>query len=40
LDPSYSGAVIPEPTTLVLWPGLGAVGLIAAWRRRRHAEWN
>jgi len=26
---------VPEPTTLVLWSGLGAMWLIAAWRRRK-----
>jgi hypothetical protein len=27
--------VVPEPATIVLWSGLGAMGLVAAWRRRR-----
>jgi hypothetical protein len=27
--------IIPEPSTLLVWSGLGAVGLIAAWRSRR-----
>jgi hypothetical protein len=27
---------IPEPSTLIIWSGLGAMGLIAAWRRRKH----
>jgi len=26
---------VPEPTTLLVWSGLGAVGLAAAWRRRK-----
>jgi len=26
---------VPEPTTLIVWSGLGVVGLVAAWRRRR-----
>jgi MYXO-CTERM domain-containing protein len=26
---------VPEPSTLVLWSGLGAMGLLALWRRRR-----
>ena len=30
----YSGAV-PEPSTLLVWSGLSAMGLIAAWRRRK-----
>jgi MYXO-CTERM domain-containing protein len=29
--------VVPEPTTLLVWSGLGAMGLVAAWRRRRRA---
>jgi len=28
---------VPEPSTFLLWSGLGAVGLIAAWRRRKRA---
>ncbi len=28
---------VPEPTSLVLWAGLGAMGLVAARRRRRTA---
>jgi len=28
---------VPEPTTLIVWSGLGAVGLAAAWRRRKRA---
>jgi hypothetical protein len=31
---SESGAV-PEPSTLAMWSGLGAMGLIASWRRRK-----
>jgi len=27
--------VVPEPCTLLVWSGLGAAGLVAAWRRRR-----
>jgi hypothetical protein len=30
-------ATVPEPTTLLVWSGLGAVGLIAAWRKRKQA---
>jgi hypothetical protein len=30
-------APVPEPTSLVLWSGLGVMGLIAARRRRRRA---
>jgi hypothetical protein len=26
---------VPEPTTLTLWSGLGAMGLLAGWRRRK-----
>ena len=33
IDPSP----VPEPTTLVLWSGLGVMGLIAARRRKRTA---
>jgi hypothetical protein len=29
-----SGAV-PEPSTLIIWSGLGAIGLAAVWRRRK-----
>jgi len=32
-----SSSPVPEPSTLVLWSGLGAMGLIAAWRRRKRA---
>lgn len=32
---SMSSNSVPEPTSLVLWAGLGAMGLIAARRRRR-----
>jgi hypothetical protein len=28
---------VPEPFTLLVWSGLGAMGLIAAWRRRKRA---
>ena len=28
---------VPEPSTLVLWSGLGAMGLWMAWRRRKWA---
>jgi probable HAF family extracellular repeat protein len=28
---------VPEPSTLVLWTGLGAMGLLALWRRRKRA---
>jgi MYXO-CTERM domain-containing protein len=28
---------VPEPSTLLVWSGLGAVGLGTAWRRRRRA---
>jgi probable HAF family extracellular repeat protein len=31
-------STVPEPSTLVAWCGLGAMGLIAAWRRRRKAK--
>jgi len=34
-EPPLNDDAIPEPTTLIVWSGLGAVGLIAAWRRRR-----
>jgi len=30
-----NGGAIPEPATLLVWAGLGAMGLVAAWRRRR-----
>lgn len=30
-----SETVVPEPSTLVMWLGLGSMGLIAAYRRRR-----
>jgi hypothetical protein len=26
---------VPEPSTLLIWSGLGAIGLVAVWRRRR-----
>lgn len=29
------GAVVPEPSTLVVWSSLGALGMVAIWRRRR-----
>jgi hypothetical protein len=28
-------SAVPEPSTLILWSGLGAMGLVAAWRRRK-----
>jgi hypothetical protein len=28
---------VPEPATLLVWSGLGAMGLALAWRRRRQA---
>jgi MYXO-CTERM domain-containing protein len=37
IEGSYGSQAVPEPSTLVLWTGLGAVGLIAAWRRRKRA---
>lgn len=37
LEGSVSGTQVPEPTSLVLWAGLGAMGLIAARRRKRTA---
>jgi hypothetical protein len=33
--PQTGSSIIPEPASLLLWSGLGAVGLIAAWRRRK-----
>ena len=36
VTPASEGAV-PEPSTLVLWSGLGALGLVMAWRRRKSA---
>jgi len=32
-----TNAAVPEPSALVLWTSLGAVGLIAAWRPRKRA---
>ena len=29
---------VPEPSTLLIWSGLGAMGLIATWRRRKRAS--
>ena len=35
-ESSASGGSVPEPSSLVVWAGLGAMGLIAcAWQRRR-----
>lgn len=30
--------VLPEPSTIVIWSGLGVCGLIFAWRRRRQFQ--
>ena len=30
-----SSTVIPEPSTLAIWAGLGGIGLVVGWRRRR-----
>jgi len=30
-------SAVPEPTTLLVWSGLGAMGLVMAWRRRKRA---
>ena len=27
--------VVPEPASLIVWSGLGAVGLVVAWRKRK-----
>jgi hypothetical protein len=29
---------VPEPSTLALWSGLGAIGLLMTWRRRKRAS--
>jgi MYXO-CTERM domain-containing protein len=33
----FADATVPEPSSVVVWLGMGAVGLIAAWRRRKRA---
>jgi hypothetical protein len=33
-----AAATVPEPSTLTIFSGLGAIGLIARWRRRKLAE--
>jgi hypothetical protein len=35
LDNIETSGAVPEPSTLVLWSGLGAVGAVMAWRRRK-----
>jgi hypothetical protein len=45
LESQYSGWTIqtgccpcvPEPSTIIVWSGLGALGLVAGWRRRKRA---
>ncbi len=37
LSIQISGEAVPEPTSLVLWCGLGVMGLVAARRRKRAA---
>jgi hypothetical protein len=32
-----AGVAVPEPTTLLLWSGLGAIGAVMAYRRKRRA---
>jgi hypothetical protein len=34
---SATVTTVPEPSTIVIWSGLGVTGLIAAWRRRKRA---
>jgi hypothetical protein len=33
----FTEVVVPEPSTLLVWSGLGAMGLVIAWRRRNRA---
>ena len=37
LDPDFTPQVesTPEPSTLAIWAGLGGIGLVVGWRRRR-----
>ncbi|MGO8747641.1 MAG: ice-binding family protein [Thermoguttaceae bacterium] len=37
LEGNTINAPVPEPSSLVIFSGLGAMGLIAAWRRRKRA---
>jgi len=34
-DPALANVQIPEPTTIIIWSMLGALGLAVGWRRRR-----
>ena len=38
-DLTYNAiAPVPEPASLAIWGGIGLVGLVVGWRRRRKAE--